>query len=205
MSLALAVPGQPCVPRNGVYFRMEDDNFTQRFKNHLRMEILDDIAYVVYPRSRPKKTYTLTLTPADDACMIDWTPLNNTWEEGRLQFVCAEGVPGLLEDGAKFWKLSEEYSTDIVARRKIQLETQSPLALTDAGTAAGASDVRPRDPRKWLGSDPGARVHAGWSEEVPLADASSQRNVRQRFAQEDASQNPSASSRTPDESCVLDV
>ena len=50
---------------------MEDDNFKKRFNNHLRMEILDDIAYVVYPRSRPKKTYTLTLTPADDACMID--------------------------------------------------------------------------------------------------------------------------------------
>ena len=205
MSLALAVPGQPCVPRNGVYFRMEDDNYTKRFKNHLRMEILDDIAYVVYPRSRPKKTYTLTLTPADDACMIDWTPLNNTWEEGRLQFVCAEGVPGLLEDGAKFWKLSEEYSTDIVARRKIQLETESPLALTDAGTGADASDVRPGDPRKWLGKDPGARVHAGWSDEDPLAEASRQRNVRQRFAQEDASLNPSTSSRTPDESCELDV
>ena len=137
--------------------------------------------------------------------MIDWTPLNNTWPAGRLQFVCAEGVPGLLEDGAKFWKLSEEYSTDIVARRKIELEAQSPLALTDAGTAAGASDVRPRVPREWLGSDPGARVHAGWSEEDPLAEASRQRNVRQRLAQEDASLNPSASSWTPDESCELEV
>ena len=264
MSSALAVPGRPCAPHNGLYFRMEDDNYKKRFKNHLRMEILDDIACVVYPKSRSKKTYTLTLTPADDACMIDWTPLNNTWPAGRLQFVCAEGVPGLLEDAAKFWKLAEEYSRDYVARRKIELEAQSPLALTDAGTAAGASnvrpgappewlgadpgarvhagpsgeilpadhtnpdegdplaavdaviaisesareaetadcasDVRPRAPREWLGSDPGARVHAGPSEEVLLADASSQRNVRPRFAQEDAPQHPSAHFGTPDES-----
>ena len=106
----------------------------------------------------------------------------------------------MLEDGAKFWKLSEEYSRDYIARRKIELEAQSPLALTDAGTAAGASDVRPRVPREWLGSDPGARVHAGPSEEVLLADASSQRNVRPRIAQEDAPQHPSAHFGTPDES-----
>ena len=269
MSLALSVPGRPCAPHNCLYFRMEDVNFKKRFNNHLRMEILDDIAYVVYPRSRPKTTYTLTLTPADDACMIDWTPLNNTWQAGRLQFVCAEGVPGLLEDAAKFWKLAEEYSRDYVAHRKIELEAQAPLALTDDGTAAGASNVRPsappdwlgadlgarvhagssgdilpadhttpdegdplaavhavmamsesgseaetaagasnvrpRAPRAWLGSDPGARVHAGPSEEVLLADASSQRNVRPRIAQEDAPQHPSAHLGSPDESGDLYV
>ena len=60
--------------------------------------------------------------------------------------------------------------------------------------------MRPRVPREWVGSDPGARVHAGWSEEVPLADASSQRNVRPRIAQEDAPQHPSARLGSPYES-----
>ena len=83
------------------------------------------------------------------------------------------------------------------------LEAPSPLALTDAvvtGNAAGPSNVHPRAPPEWLGEDPGARVHAGPSEEVLLADASSQRNVRPRFAQEDAPQHPSAHFGTPDES-----
>ena len=195
MSLALSVPGRPCAPHNGLYFRMENDNFKKRFNNHLRMEILGDIAYMVYPRSRPKKSYTLKLTPADDACMIDWTPLNNTWQAGRLQFVCAEGVPGLLEGSDRFWKLDQEYSEEYVARRRIELEAQSPLALTDAvvtGNAAGTSNVRPRAPPEWLGEDPGARVHAGPSEEVLPAAASSQRNVRPRIPQEDAQQHPLA-------------
>ena len=98
MSLALSVPGRPCAPHNGLYFRMENENFKKRFKNHLRMEILGDIGYMVYRRSRPKKSYTLKLTPADDACIIDWTPVDDTWHPGRLQFACAEEVPGLLED-----------------------------------------------------------------------------------------------------------
>ena len=214
MSLALSVPGRPCAPRNGLYFRMENDNFKKRFNNHLRMEILGDIAYMVYPRSRPKRAYTLKLTPADDACIIDWTPVDDTWHPGRLQFACAEGVPGLLEDSDRFWKLDQEYSEEYVARRRIELEAQSPLALTDAvarrrieleaqsplaltdavvtGNAAGASNVRPRAPPEWLGEDPGARVHAGPSEEVLPAAASSQRNVRPRIPQEDAQQHPLA-------------
>ena len=203
MSLALSVPGRPRAPHNGLYFRMENDNFKKRFNNHLRMEILGDIAYMVYPRSRPKKSYTLKLTPADDACIIDWTPVNDTWHSGRLQFACAEGVPGLLEDSDRFWKLDQEYSEEYVARRRIELEAQSPLALTDAvvtGNAAGTSNVHPRAPPEWLGEDPGARVHAGPSEEVLPAAASSQRNVRPRIPQEDAQQHPFAHDGSAEES-----
>ena len=195
MSLALSVPGRPCAPHNGLYFRMENDNFKKRFNNHLRMEILGDIAYMVNPTSRAKKSYTLKLTPADDACIIDWTPVDDTWHQGRLQVACAEGVPGLLEDSDKFWKLDQEYSEEYVARRRIELEAQSPLALTDAvviGNAAGTSNVRPRAPPEWLGEVPGARVHAGPSEEDLPAAASSQRNVRPRIPQEDAQQHPLA-------------
>ena len=208
MSLALSVPGRPCAPHNGLYFRMEDDNFQKRIKNHLRMEILGDIAYMVNPRSRAKKSYTLKLTPADDACIIDWTPVDDTWHPGRLQFACAEGVPGLLEDSDKFWKLDQEYSEEYVARRRIELEAQSPLAVTDAvvtGNAAGTSNVRPRAPPEWLGEDPGARVHAGPSEEVLPAAASSERNVRARIPQGDAQQHPLAhegSAAESDEECV---
>ena len=131
MSVALSVPGRPCAPRNGLYFRMENDNFKKRFNNHFRMEILGDIGYMVYPRSRPKKAYTLKLTPAVDACIIDWTPVDDTWRPGRLQFASVEEVPGLLEDSDKFWKLEQEYSEEDVASRRRELQAQSSLALTD--------------------------------------------------------------------------
>lgn len=199
MSLALSVPGRPCAPRNGLYFRMENDNFKKRFNNHLRMEILGDIGYMVYPRSRPKKAYTLKLTPAVDACIIDWTPVDDTWRPGRLQFASVEEVPGLLEDSDKFWKLEQEYSEEDVARRRIELEAQYSLA------SAGASNVRRPAPPEWLGQDPGARVHAGPSEEVLPAAASSERNVRARTLQEDARQHPLAhagSAAESDEECV---
>ena len=108
----------------------------------------------------------------------------------------------------KFWKLEEEYSEDYVARRRIELEAQSPLALKDAvvtGNAAGTSNVRPRAPPEWLGEDPGARVHAGSSEEVVPAAASSQRNVRFRISPDHAQQHPLAhegSAAESDEECV---
>ena len=74
-----------------MYFRMEDDNFKKRFKNGLRIEILGDIAYTEYPRSRPKKSYTLKLTQADDCRIIDRTPVNDTRQKARLEFVSADG------------------------------------------------------------------------------------------------------------------
>ena len=134
MSLALLVPGRPGAPRNGLYFRMENDNFKQRFKNGLRMEILGDVAYMVYPRSRAKKSYTLKLTATDDASIIDWAPVHATWQSGRLEFACVEEVPGLLEDSDKFWKLEEEYPAEKVALRRSELQTQPPLALLMWGT-----------------------------------------------------------------------
>ena len=72
---------------------------------------------------------------------------------------------------------------------------QSLLALTDAmisGNAAGTSAVRFRSPPEWLGEDPGVRVHAGPSEEVFPAAASSLRNVRARIPGEHAQQHPLA-------------
>ena len=156
MSLALFVPGRPGAPRNGLYFRMENDNFKQRFKNGLRMEILGDVAYMVYPRSRAKKSYTLKLTPTDDASIIDWAPVDATWQSGRLEFACVEEVPGLLEDSDKFWKLEEEYPEEKVALRRSELQTQPSLALEDAmvtGNAAGTSAVRGGSALDWLGAD----------------------------------------------------
>ena len=195
MSLALFVPGRPGAPRNGLYFRMENDNLKQRFKNGLRMEILGDVAYMVYPRSRAKKSYTLKLTATDDASIIDWAPVDATRQSGRLEFACVEEVPGLLEDSDKFWKLEEEYPAEKVALRRSELQTQPPLALEDAmvtGNAAGTSAVRGGSALDWLGADPGSRVHAGPLGEVSEAASSSQRNVRPRIPGEHAEQHPLA-------------
>ena len=125
MSWALSVPGRPSAPQNGLYVPMENNNFKQRFKNQLRIEILSVFAYMVDPRSRPKKSYTLKLTPADDCCIIGWTPVNDTWQTARLQFVCAEGIPALLEDSDKFWKEKGPRRDEGRAQRDARRERQS--------------------------------------------------------------------------------
>ena len=44
---------------------MGNDNFKQRFKNGLRIEILGDLGYMEYPRDRQEKSCTLKLTQAE--------------------------------------------------------------------------------------------------------------------------------------------
>ena len=153
---------------------MEDQDYTQRFKNRMRMQLFGDTAVLEYPRHKNKKSYTLSLIREDeDSCSIDWTPVDTSWQTGRLQFAEVEGVEGMLEDGEKFWKLHEEYSAAEVARRMSQRRSHSPVsalmdgadAEADASTIAHTRNVRPRSvpdqeaprhrgPRQWLGADP---------------------------------------------------
>ena len=58
--MALASAGRE-LP-NGMYHRMEDLELHKRFKNCMKLEILDSVAIFEVPRRRPKKSpITLTL------------------------------------------------------------------------------------------------------------------------------------------------
>ena len=104
MSLPAAAHGRPSAPQNGMYHRMEDQDYTQRFKNQMRMQLLGDTAVLEFPRHKTKKSHTLSLIREDeDSCIIDWTPVDPSWKTARLQFAEVEGVAGMLEDGEKFW------------------------------------------------------------------------------------------------------
>ena len=101
MLSALVDVGQPCAPRNGLYFRMEDDDVEKRFKNGLKMKILRDVAHVEKGKSKRRSSYMCKLTPEEDACIIDWSPVDTTWDTARLQYACLEENHGILEAGEK--------------------------------------------------------------------------------------------------------
>ena len=57
MMSALTEVGQPCAPRNGVYYWIEDDDLQKRFNNGFKMEILNDIAHVQKGRAKRRKSH----------------------------------------------------------------------------------------------------------------------------------------------------
>ena len=57
MSLAAAAHGRPSAPQNGMYHRMEDQDYTQRFKNLMRMQLFGDTAVIEFPRHKTKKSH----------------------------------------------------------------------------------------------------------------------------------------------------
>ena len=118
---------------------MEDLELHKRFKNCMKLEILDSVAIFEVPRRRPKKSpITLTLRKQrDNSCIIDWTKAQPDWGFGRLEYAEWEGVQGMLESDTHFWKLSgEEYSNSRVAELRLNLQFKSPvLQLKDAGDA----------------------------------------------------------------------
>ena len=63
--------GRPTVPVNGLYFRMEDHDHTKRFKNHMRLKILGNVAWLEFPKRKRHKQFVLPLWRAgDDAVRI---------------------------------------------------------------------------------------------------------------------------------------
>ena len=122
MTSAQSEVGQPCAPRNGVYFRMEDDDVQKRFNNGFKMEILNDVAHVEKGKSKRRKSYICRLTDDEDALIIDWSSVDHCWGTARLQYGCMESNFGMLEAGEKFWRLGEEYSAERVDNRKRELQ-----------------------------------------------------------------------------------
>jgi len=158
---------------------MEDDDVQKRFKNGLKMTILNDVAHVEKDSGKRRKSYMCNLEAQEQALIIDWTPVDPSWGRARLQYGCMEENFGLLEAGEKFWRLGEAYSAERVEHRKRELE-----AVADDGPAGGAAgthslpaiendfrrgpetslDADPcagRGPQDWLGADPCAQAPAG--------------------------------------------
>ena len=143
MAVASAALELPRVPKDGMYHRMM--NPVKRFKNGMKMQLLDSIAIFEIPRSRPRKVpRTLTLKKeTENSCIIDWRQVNPEWHPARLQYEVRDGVEGMLEDGHHFWKLYREYSRSEVATLVMQHKLPSPLPqledAVDASTAASAA------------------------------------------------------------------
>ena len=146
--MALASAGRE-LP-NGMYHRMEDP--LNRFKNGMKLQILNSIAIFEVPRSKPKKRpRTVTLRKeTDNSCIIDWTEVNAEWDSARLQYAVCAGVEGMLENGNHFWKLHAEYSSSEVAEALQQHVLPSPLPqlkdAVDAVDAAAAASASPHLP-----------------------------------------------------------
>ena len=108
---------RPTMPVNGLYYRMQDLDHTQPFRNHMRLKILGNVAWLQFPKRQRQKQIVLPLTPeGDDAVRIDWTPHNSEWKSGLLQLVVEEGQRGIRENEEVFWKLYEEYSKEEVEK-----------------------------------------------------------------------------------------
>ena len=99
--------------------------------------ILGDIAVLEYPCVEKKKSYTMRLTQFNDYSMVDWTPVDDTWGHGRLEFGEMEGVTRLIDNSGKFWTFGEEYSdADVERRRRVVLGHTAPALTNDFVAAA---------------------------------------------------------------------
>ena len=117
MAEAAEQRGRPSVPVNGEYLRMENGDFTKRFNNNMRLNMLGNVAWMEFPTRKSRRRVTLRLTEdGGDAVTIDWRPANPEWQTGRLQLVDMEGARGLLEDQQKCWMLHREYSQEEVEK-----------------------------------------------------------------------------------------
>ena len=144
MAVASEASAQPTAPKAGMYIRME--NPARRFKNGMKLQLLDSIAIFEVPRSKPKKVpRTLTLMKeTEDSCTINWPEVTQDWHPARLQSAVCGEVEGMLEDGKHFWKLHKEYSPSEVAELVMQHKLPSPLPqLEDAIDASAAASASP--------------------------------------------------------------
>ena len=82
---------------------MQTGNPSERFKNGMKVELFGSIAIFQVPRRKKKKIITLTVNREEQhSCIIDWRPVDCTWETARLQHAVLDGVEGMYEDGDKF-------------------------------------------------------------------------------------------------------
>ena len=123
----------PHAPKDGEYHRVE--NSKERFKNKMKLHLLDSIAIFEVPKGKRRKgPRTLTLTKeTEHSCIIEWPQVNPEWHSARLQYHVCDDVEGMLEGGKHFWKLFKAYSECEVADLFWQQELASPLPkLADA-------------------------------------------------------------------------
>ena len=74
MTEAAEQHGRPTIPVNGLYYRMEDHDHTKRFKNHMRLKLLGNVAWLEFPTGKRRRQFVLPLSPAgEDAIRIDWS------------------------------------------------------------------------------------------------------------------------------------
>ena len=86
------------MPVNGLYYRMQDLVHTQPFRNHMRLKILGNVAWLEFPKRKRHKQFVLPLWRAgDDAVRIDWSSAYPEWKSGLLQLVVEEGQRGIRE------------------------------------------------------------------------------------------------------------
>ena len=125
----------PHAPKDGEYHRMENSNSKQRFKNKMKLQVLDSIAIFEIPIGKNRKgPRTVTLRKeTEHSCIIEWPEVNSEWPSARLQYHVCDDVEGMLEGGKHFWKLFKAYSESEVADLFWQQELASPLPkLADA-------------------------------------------------------------------------
>ncbi|MDA8609563.1 hypothetical protein N9L19_01455 [bacterium] len=85
MAEAVEQHGRPSVPVNGEYLRMGNCDFTKRFNNNMRPNMLGIVAWLEFPRRKSRRIITLRLTEdGGDGVTIDWRPANPEWQAGQL-------------------------------------------------------------------------------------------------------------------------
>ena len=142
----------PHAPKNGEYHRMENSNSKQRFKNKMRLQVLDGIAIFESGTGKRKKgPCPVTLKKeTEHPCIIEWREVNSEWRSATLEYHVRDGVEGMLEGGEHFWKLFKPYSDSDVADHCWRQELASSLPqptdakpqlahAVDASAAASAS------------------------------------------------------------------
>ena len=138
-------------PKNGEYHRMENSDSTQRFKNKMRLQVLDNIAIFESGIGKRKKgPCPVTLKKeSEHPCIIEWPEVNSEWRPATLEYHVRDDVEGMLEGGEHFWKLFKAYSKSEVADLFWQQELASPLPkladaepqLADAEDASAAASA----------------------------------------------------------------
>ena len=116
-------------PKNGEYHRMENSDSKQRFKNKMRLQVLDDIAIFESGTGKRKKgPCRATLKKeTEHPCIIEWREVNSEWRSATLEYHVRDGVEGMLEGGEHFWKLFKPYSDSDVADHCWRQELASSL------------------------------------------------------------------------------
>ena len=170
----------PHAPKDGEYHRMENSNSKQRFKNKMKLQVLDSIAIFEIPIGKRRKgPRTVTLRKeTEHSCIIEWPEVNSEWPSARLQYHVCDDVEGMLEGGKHFWKLFKAYSESEVADLFWQQELASPLPqladaepqLADAVDASAAASASPVE----------AETHSSEEETVLTSKSLAQRRVGAR-------------------------